>query len=169
MPEILPIGWFHTIIAIIAIISGIISLIKYRLIAASQLTGKIFLVCTFLAAVTALMIFQRGFFGPGHALAVLTLIAIVGGLICEKTTLFGKFSPYLQAMAYSGLFLFHMIPAITDGLMRLPIGNPVVTEFNDPLLLGFYGLFLLCYSIGLLLQWRLLLKIAADHSQQTEE
>ena len=41
-----------------------------------------------------------------------------------------------------------MIPAITDGLMRLPVGDPVVTEFEDPLLRGFYLLFLVLFLIG---------------------
>ena len=41
-----------------------------------------------------------------------------------------------------------MIPAITDGLMRLPPGNPVVTEIGDPLLRGFYLTFLVLYLLG---------------------
>lgn len=154
MPEILPIGWFHTIVAIIAILAGLAALAKDKLITSKNMRGKVFLVGTFLAAVTALMIFQHGAFGPGHGLAIMALIAIVGGLITEHTNLFGKLSPYLQAMAYSGIFLFHMIPAITDGLLRLPVGDPVITTINDPLLLSFYGLFLACYVIGLGLQWR---------------
>ena len=30
MPEIIPLGWFHTIMGIIAIVSGIIALVRYR-------------------------------------------------------------------------------------------------------------------------------------------
>lgn len=153
MPEILPIGWFHTIIGITAILAGLYELIKYRLVSSYRRSGQIYLVCTLMASVTALMIYQRGFFGPAHVLAIVALVALFGGLLVERTTLFRGLSPYLQAMAYSGIFLCHMLPAITDGLMRLPIGNPVVTEFTDPLLQGFFKAFGVTYLAGLLLQW----------------
>jgi uncharacterized membrane protein len=154
MPEMITLGWFHTIIAILAIVSGAFSLKNHRVIAWSQTTGKVFLICTLLTTSSALMIYQRGTFGLGHAFAVLTLGAILVGMIAEKTSSFGKISTYIQAMAYSGIFLFHMIPAITDGLMRLPVNNPIVSEITDPLLKGFYGFFLLCYFVGLAIQWR---------------
>lgn len=117
-----------------------------------QLTGKIFIICTLIAAITALTIFRHGTFGPGHALAVLTLIALLVGFTAEKTQLFGKLSSYIQAISYSGTILFHMIPAITDGLMRLPVASPVVTNIEDPLLKGFYLTFLVIYLIGVGLQ-----------------
>jgi hypothetical protein len=45
-----------------------------------------------------------------------------------------------------------MIPAITDGLRRLPVGSPIVNDIEDPLLLNFYLGFLITYVIGLTLQ-----------------
>jgi uncharacterized membrane protein len=148
MPEISPLGWFHTIIGIIALVTGVTSLIKYKVIKLEHRTSQIFLVCTLIAAVTALMIFARGAFGPAHALAILTLLALALGMVAAKTKLFGKLSPYVQAMSFSGTFLFHMIPAITDGLMRLPVGNPIVTDFTDPFLHSFYLAFLITYGVG---------------------
>ncbi|NQY65594.1 MAG: hypothetical protein HRT38_18175 [Alteromonadaceae bacterium] len=152
MPEISLLGWFHTIIAILALITGFYSVIKFKVIEIKQLTGKIFIICTLIAAITALTIFRHGTFGPGHALAVLTLIALLVGFTAEKTQLFGKLSSYIQAISYSGTILFHMIPAITDGLMRLPVASPVVTNIEDPLLKGFYLTFLVIYLIGVGLQ-----------------
>jgi uncharacterized membrane protein len=153
MPEISILGWFHTIIAIIALGSGLYSLFKFKFIKLSQLTGKIYLGCTLFAAVSALFIFQAsGGFNAAHALAILTLLALLVGLIAEKTGLFGKLSPYIQATSYTGTFLFHMIPAITDGLMRLPVDSPIVTDIEDPLLKGFYLTFLIIYLIVLTTQ-----------------
>jgi len=48
--------------------------------------------------------------------------------------------------------LFHMIPAITDGLRRLPVDDPVITSFEDPLLGKFYLAFLIIYVVGVALQ-----------------
>ena len=152
MPEITLLGWFHTIIAIVALIAGIYSLAKFKVIRLEDKTGMIYLVCTFIAATTALMIFQHGGFGAAHGLAVLTLLAMVVGTVAEKFNLFGKMSKYFQAISYSATFLFHMIPAITDGLMRLPVGNPVVTSIEDPLLRGFYLAFLVTYLVGVTFQ-----------------
>ncbi len=149
MPEISPLGWFHTGIAIIALVCGVYSLVKFKLIARAQPTGLVYLVCTFVAAVTALGIYQHGGFGPAHGLAVLTLVGLAVGAIGEQTRLFGGLSPYAHVSGYSFTFLCHMIPAITDGLMRLPVGDPVVTNPEDPLLRGFYLLFLVLFVVGL--------------------
>ncbi len=152
MPEISLFGWFHTIMGIIAILSVIYTIAKYKVIRSSNLSGKIYLVCTFIAAASALGIFRHGFFGPAHVLAILTLLAFGAGLIAEKTNILGGFGKYFQAISYSATFLFHMIPAITDGLMRLPVDAPIVTDFEDPMLRGFYLAFLVTYLIGVTLQ-----------------
>ena len=162
MPEISILGWFHTVIAIVALATGLYSLSKFKFINLSQLTGKIYLGCTLFAAVTALLIYQRGEFGAAHPLAVLTLIALMVGSIAEKTTIFGKLSPYLQAASFTGTFLFHMIPAITDGLMRLPVNSPIVSDIEDPLLKGFYLAFLIIYIIVLSTQIMSLRKQAKE-------
>jgi len=154
MPEISLLGWFHTGIAIVALIVGVYSLAKFKVISFSQQTGKIYLICTLITAGTALMIYRHDGFGVAHALAVLTLLALCVGYVAEKFQLFGKFSAYIQAMSYSGTFLFHMIPAITDGLMRLPVDGPIVTSIEDPLLKNFYLAFLITYILGFVLQIR---------------
>jgi hypothetical protein len=145
MPEITLFGWFHTIIGITALVSGVTALVKYKLISLEQSSGKIYLVCTFITAATALFIFHQGGFNPAHVLA---------------KQLFGKLSPYLQALSFSATFLFHMIPAITDGLMRLPTDAPIVTNIEDPLLSGFYLAFLVIYMVGVICQIVMLRKRA---------
>ena len=154
MPEMIPLGWFHTIVAIIALISGAITLAKFKVIELHNRSGMLYLTATLITAVTALLIYQRGTFGPGHALAVLTLGALAVGTIAAKTNIFGKFSKYLQAISYTGTLLFHCIPAITDGLLRLPVGDPVLDSLESPVLKGFYLAFLVTYLVGVTLQLR---------------
>ena len=152
MPEMILLGWIHTIIAIVALIAGFYTLAVYRVIGLEQNSGKVYLVCTFLAAVTALMIYQRGTFGPAHALAVLTLLALAGGLLVTRISWLSKIAPYFQAFCFSGTLLFHMIPAITDGLLRLPVGDPILTDFEAPLLKMFYLCFFVLFVVGWILQ-----------------
>ena len=152
MPEMILLGWIHTIIAIIALIAGYYTLAVHKVIEPEQTTGKVYLICTFLAAVTALMIYQRGTFGPAHGLAVLTLLALAGGLLVTRISAFSKIAQYFRAFCFSGTLLFHMIPAITDGLLRLPVGDPVLTDFEAPLLKMFYLAFVVVFVVGWILQ-----------------
>lgn len=154
MPEMIPLGWFHTAMGVIALVSGVVTLVKYKEISPQTGTGKIYLATTLITAVTALAIFQRGEFGPGHALAVMTLLALATGMLAASTGLFGKLSRYVQAIGFSATLLFHCIPAVTDGLLRLPVGDPVLTSIKDPVLRMCYLVLLVTFLIGISLQLR---------------
>jgi len=154
MPEMIPLGWFHTAMGIIALVSGGFTLIKFKEISLQTRSGQIYLATTLITAATALAIFQRGEFGPGHALAVMTLLALAVGTVAATTTLFGKLSRYVQAVSYSATLLFHCVPAITDGLLRLPVGDPVLTSLEDPILKLCYLGLLLLFLIGISFQFR---------------
>jgi len=158
MPDIIPLGWFHTAVAIIALIAGYYSIAKYKVISLDETTGKIYVTATFLTAVTALMIFQHDGPGVAHGLAVLTLGGLLVGTVAAKTKLFGDLSKYIQALGYTVTLLFHMIPAITDALLRLPVGDPVLTSIEDPILKGFYLAFLVAFLVTITLQMRWLKK-----------
>ncbi len=153
MPEITLLGWIHTIIALIALIAGFYTLVIYKVITPEQKTGQLYLICTLITAVTALMIYKHDGFGPGHGLAVLTLLALAGGFVVTKIPVFAKIAEYFQALCFSGTLLFHMIPAITDGLLRLPVGDPVLTNPKDPMLKKFYLAFLVIFLVGYVMQF----------------
>ena len=152
MPEMTVLGWFHTILGILAVLSGFYTLYKYKIITTEESSGKLYVLVTLLVAGSALGIYNQGGFGIAHVLAVLTLIALAGGYIMEKFKWFGSFSKYFQALGYTSTLLFHMIPAITDFLRRLPVGDPFIDSFEDPLLLNFHAAFLMIYLVGLVAQ-----------------
>ena len=148
MPEMIPLGWFHTILGIGAVLSGFYTLINHKVISLAQPSGKLYVLLTLIVAGTALGIYNQGGFGIAHNLAVLTLVALAGGVLMEKTKLFGGFSQYCQALGYSSTLLFHMIPAITDFLRRLPVGDPFIDTLEDPLLRQFHLAFLVIFVVG---------------------
>ena len=154
MPEMTSLGWFHTAMGIIALVSGGFTLAVFKEISLQTRSGQIYLATTLITAGTALAIFQRGEFGPGHALAVLTLMALATGTVAATTKLFGKWSRYMKALSYSATLLFHCVPAVTDGLMRLPVGAPIVTSFEDPILQACYLVLLVLFLLGISLQMR---------------
>jgi hypothetical protein len=109
---------------------------------------------TLLAAATALLIFQRGTFGPGHVLAVMTLIALAVGLLAATTRAFGGATRAAQAIAFTSTALFHAIPGFTEALTRLPFGDPLLDSVEAPEFKPIYGALLLLFAIGLTFQLR---------------
>jgi uncharacterized membrane protein len=154
MPEITALGWFHTALGVVALSSGAFTLVKYKEITLQTRSGQIYLAATLITAGTALGIFQHGSFGPGHALAVMTLLALAIGTVAATSKLFGNFSRYVRAISYSATLLFHSIPAVTDGLLRLPVGDPVITSLDDPILRMCYLGLALLFLVGISLQLR---------------
>lgn len=154
MPEIIPLGWFHTVMGAIAIISGVVALAKHKEFTLQTRSSQVYLAATLITAATALGIFQHGVFGPGHILAVMTLLALAVGTVAATTSLFGGFSRYIQAISYTTTLFFHSVPAITDGLLRLPVGNPVLSSIDDPVLQVSYLALLALLIVGLVLQLR---------------
>ncbi len=152
MPEMTLLGWFHTILGILAVLSGFYTLYKYKIITTEKSSGRLYVLVTLLVAGSALGTYNQGGFGIANVLAVLTLIDLAGGYIMEKFKWFGSFSKYFQALGYTSTLLFHMIPAITDFLRRLPLGDPFIDSFEDPLLLNFHTAFLVIYLVGLVAQ-----------------
>jgi len=145
MPPMTILGWFHTVLGVFAVLSGFYILFKYQFISLKHLLGKTYILITFFVAASALGIYNQGGFGIAHILAALTLFALFGGIILEKIKLFGPLSKYIKALAYTSTLLFHMIPAITDFLRRLPVGDPFIDSFEDPLLSNFLSAFLIIY------------------------
>ena len=152
MPAISFLGWVHTILGISALLIGFYSLAKYKFIKARNLSGEIYLFATLIVAISSLFIYHQGGFGPAHFMGVLAVVAVVVGFIAEKKKIFGIFSPYIETIAYTSTFLFHVLPAITDGLRRLPPSDPYIDSFEDPLLLNFFLLFTSMYIVGLGIQ-----------------
>ena len=169
MPEMTLLGWFHTVLGGVALVTAFYTLFKYKMISLSNRSGKLYVLVTIVVAGSALGIYNQGGFGVAHWLAVLTLAAVSGGIIMEKLRLFGRFSIYFQALGYSSTLLFHMIPAITDFLRRLPLGDPFVDSFSDPLVVGFHKLFLLIFVVAMAVQLRWLSKRSSMDAVEAQD
>jgi hypothetical protein len=157
------------VLGVVALVTAFYTLFKYKMISLSNRSGKLYVLVTIVVAGSALGIYNQGGFGVAHWLAVLTLAAVSGGIIMEKLRLFGRFSIYFQALGYSSTLLFHMIPAITDFLRRLPLGDPFVDSFSDPLVVGFHKLFLLIFVVAMAVQLRWLSKRSSMDAVEAQD
>lgn len=147
-------GIAHTALSLVAVASGAWALVRYREITTGNGLGRAYLITTFLTAATGLFIFQRGEFGPGHVLGVMTLVALAAGLLAARTRLFGNASRVAQAIAFTSTAFFHTIPGITESLTRLPHGDPVLASVEAPEFQPIYLTLLALFAIGLSFQLR---------------
>ena len=155
LPPITFLGWIHTGCGIAAILIGAYALNKYKVISFSERAAKIYLLLTLITASTALAIYNQGGFRIAHVLAILTLLALMAGTIVEKTYMMGSLSKYFFTLCYTSTFLFHMIPAITDTLRRLPVDDPFASSLDDPLVVSFHVLFFVIFVFSYVwqVQW----------------
>ncbi|RZT91436.1 hypothetical protein [Rivibacter subsaxonicus] len=149
-----PLGVIHTAISLVALASGFWALARDKQIEPGTGLGKLYLVTTFLTAATGLGIFEHGGFGPPHVLSILTLLALAVGMVAATSSRFGRASPYVQLVAFSSTFLFHMIPGFTETLTRLPLDAPVLASAEAPQFKPLYAALFVLFGIGLTLQIR---------------
>jgi uncharacterized membrane protein len=154
MAGLTTLGIFHTLIGAAALICGFWALLRHREILLTNRPGQLYLLATLITALTSLGIFRHGGFGPPHALAILTLVALAVGTLAAVSKPFGSKSRAVQAVAYTSTILFHLIPGFTETLTRLPPASPLVASQDAPVFKSIYGVLLLLFLIGLTLQLR---------------
>jgi uncharacterized membrane protein len=121
-----PLGIFHTSISLVAVIAGLIALLRDKAISPRNRVGRIYILATIITCLTGFGIFQHDGFGKPHALGIVTLVVLGIAWSAGHSTTFGRASPYIETVSYAATFLFHMIPGITETTTRLPLGAPLL-------------------------------------------
>ena len=150
-----PLGLFHTLIALVALVFGVAALIRDREILLDNRLGQLYLGTTLVAAATSLGIFRHGTFGPPHVLAVLTLVALAVGTLAGATELFGRRARAVRIVSYTfTLLLGHLIPGFAETLTRIPRGAPIAASPDDPILRPILGGLVAVFAVVVFLQLR---------------
>ena len=141
------IGWFHTIVGIAGILSGLYLLIRYRFIDIWSKLGRFYIICTIFASGSSFFIFSAtGSFNDAHLLSLLTILAIIGAFVMDRFSLFGSLTKYLKELAMSVTVLFSMLPTTAEVLKRIPPNEPFVESLDDPLVMNFYLSYLAIFA-----------------------
>ncbi|GAB3101582.1 hypothetical protein [Lysobacter terrae] len=151
MLNLTPFGMFHTAIALIAVVAGLIALFNYGEIGTRTRSGLLYFWFTAATSVTGLFIFHHGGFGPPHVLAILTLVVLAIAYAAERHSSTGV-SRYLAVLGYSLTLFFHLIPGLTETGTRVPLGHPAFTGPEDPTLKALVGVGFLVYLAGATVQ-----------------
>jgi uncharacterized membrane protein len=100
-------GIVHTAISLIAVVAGLVALVRDRKISPRNLLGKLYVIATILTCLTGFGIFQHGGFNKAHVLGIITLVVLGIAAVAGYSNLFGRFSRYVETVSYSATFLFH--------------------------------------------------------------
>lgn len=156
MSSLTSLGFIHTAISLVAVVSGFLALTHGRGITWSDRTGRVYIITTLLTCLTAFGIFQHGGFGKPHALAVVTLLVLGFAFFADRRSEFSAWAFYAAPVTYSTTLFLHMIPGVTETFTRLPLQAPVFSSPEDPALQQVIGVLFGIYIAGVALQvWRL--------------
>lgn len=145
-------GMFHTALALVAVVAGIIAIVRYGEIGTGTRSGLIYVLFTIATCITGLFIFHHGGFGAPHALAIVTMIVLAIAYAAERRPGHAGLSRYVAVLGYSLTLFFHLIPGLTETGTRVPIGNPAFTGPEDPTLKALVGAGFLVYLVGAAVQ-----------------
>lgn len=146
-------GIFHTIIGVIAIISALISFIRFGKINLTHLLGKTYFFCTIVTALTALGLSKHGGFNPGHIFSIfIFLLIILAFWLSVKKKGLNKIR-YIENFLLSLSFFLSLIPTVNETFTRVPVGHPLAANPTDPIIAKTLGILLLCFIAGSVYQY----------------
>jgi len=127
-------GIFHTVIGVVAIISALLSFIRFGKINLNNITGKIYFYFTIITSLTALGISKHGGFNAGHVLSLIILILVSVAFFLHSKKEGNNKARYFENFLMSFSFLLSMLPTVNETLTRIPVGHPLAKDINDPLI-----------------------------------
>lgn len=147
-----PLGIVHTAISLVAVAAGVAAFIHHGQISWRSTAGRWYVLATIATCLTGFGIFRHGGFGIPHALGIVTLVVLAIAALAGQRRAFGSASPYVETVAYTTTFFFHMIPAFTETATRVPPGAPWATGPESPGLQAAIGVALVVYLVGAIVQ-----------------
>ena len=153
--DISPLGWLHTMGSLPAIPLAIYMLVKHGRVAPNTMAGRAYFWFMLLGALTVYPIAHQSI---SSIVATITLGVVLLGYGIAKWPITKRFGKYVETVLLSISIFMLMVPTVSESLRRLPVGDPIVTNLDDPLLLGVQSVLLIALILGIPLQLRALYK-----------
>ena len=140
-------GAFHTILSLIPLAAGLAAFVRHGRIDPASGIGKVYWIGMVVSIVTSFGLSSTGHFNAGHALGLMALFVMLVGTVAPRIRMLGAAGAYLQTLAMSFSFMLLLIPGTNETLSRLPVGHPIASGIDSPIVKGalaaLFGLFLL--------------------------
>ena len=153
--SISPIGWLHTLGSLPAIPLAAYMLVKHGRITPETKSGRAYFWFMLLGILTVYPIAHQPVSSVAATITLAFLLIGYGIAIWQPAR---RLWTYLQTISLSLTVFLLMVPTVSESLRRLPVGDPLVTDLKDPLLLGVQGALFLALIVGIPLQLRALYK-----------
>jgi hypothetical protein len=151
-PPLSTLGMVHTAISLLPLVAGLYAFARHRRIAPGTRSGRVYLVGLVLSVLTAVGLSSTGGFNAGHALGILSLLAMAGALLVPRLGFLGRARPYLATFGLSFTFFLLLVPGINETLTRLPAGQPLAGGPESPLVKTALLAWLMIFLAGSALQ-----------------
>jgi hypothetical protein len=134
------VGYVHTFFGLVGVLLAFYMLIRYRNIDPKSSAGIAYFL-TVTASCILVFALPRNAPAidpvPGYVLTLLTLACLFLGFFIRFSRVRAR--RYIEALGLSGSLFFSMVPAINETLTRLPVGAPLASSPQDPLVLKSLG------------------------------
>lgn len=150
-----PLGWLHTLGSLPAIPLAAYMLAKHGRIVPETRAGRAYFWFMLLGVLTVYPIAHQPI---SSIVATVTLVALLLGYGISRWPMAKRFGKYIETISLSISVFLLMVPTVSESLRRLPVGDPLVTDLKDPLLLSVQGALFLALIVGVPLQMRALYK-----------
>jgi hypothetical protein len=133
------VGYVHTFFGLVAVLLAFYMLIRNRKIDPKSSAGAAYFVAVTVSCGLVFALPQAPGFNPvpGYVLTLLTLASLFLGFFIRFSKM--RASRYIEVLGLSGSLFFSMVPAINETLTRLPVGAPLASSPQDPLVLKSLG------------------------------
>jgi hypothetical protein len=145
-------GIIHTAISLAPVIAGLYGFARYGAIVPATRSGRIYVATIVLAVLTSAGLSSTGGFNEGHALGIVTLLAIGGSLAIDRLAFVGRLKPYLTTLSFSFSYFLLIVPAIAETLKRLPVSQPLASGPESPIVQTTLLVWLVIFLSGVSLQ-----------------
>jgi uncharacterized membrane protein len=153
-----PLGIFHTIISILAIIVAFIALVRDGKIDPRNGLGKWYIVLTIVTCLTSFGIMKTGHFTPAHTLSILVLLILPIGIYARSIWKKGTRGAKAERIAMTLTLFLSFIPAVTETLTRLPISGPIAENQDAPVIKMTLLVVAIIFTLGVIYQLKKLSK-----------
>lgn len=152
--KLTPLGLIHTLVSMVCVVLAVAAVVVERRIDPHSFLGFWYVVTLWVTTLTGFPIFRSGKVTPPHVLGWITAVVLVIAAVAGNSSLFGRFSTYVEAVSYSFTVLLLMIPTFTETLTRVPVGAPWVASPDAPVLRAIYCVLFVLFLVGVTLQVR---------------
>ena len=149
LPELSPLGWFHTLGSLPAVPIGLALMIRHGRINPASGWGKIYLLFMFIGAISGVLVIRDP---PGVAISILSLGSLVTGALVRFVTPLGRHRGWIETVAMSTSLFTLLLPSVTETLTRLPAGHPIADSPQAPLVVAFQLTLLVALIVVVTLQ-----------------